>query len=364
MSSLRCLVVALMVTLAGCATSDRLADQPAPVISQATWRQVDSDIVAASRDATEQAASYAHDNMQRWMDLVYQRTDSAFIPWFSSYWTRQWLTMKVTWYQLNAGGEKEPVVDRLALYLQEQYRDRVLEPVAETIDPDLVMEQATRLYVRRLGERVRAIAPRYGVPLDQFDRRLQGIPAIALAPPANHSASLYQIVHAEPLDRLPAYMALVERIHNAPGGARGWAADAGISSVAKRTSESLTNELTTNGVASAVSAVVGRVAGAVISLGAAGVSALVRQNQRPEMEAQLRKNLNAAFDEEWLDLMRNPDSGVLAGVFHLSGQIEGSLDDSAALPVHYEPEPQGIAVPDAQPLRYGTDEEQAPYRLW
>lgn len=365
MSNLRALVVALLVVLAGCATPKPPPAPPPVVIAESTWRQIDSDIVAVSQDAKEQATKHARAAMQDWRNLVYQRTDTEFIPWFSGYWTRQWLGMKVTWYQLSAGGEKELVAERLALYLQEQYHDRVLQPVAREVDPERVTEQATKLYVWVLGELLQRIPPRYGVPLDQFDRRLQDIPAIALAPPPTHSASLKDIVHAEPLGRLPAYVALASRIHDARGGAAIWSADAGISAVAKQTSERLASDLTIRGVASAISSVAGRAAGAVISLATAGFSAMKSENERPDMEAQLKKSLNAAFDEEWLDLMHNPDTGVLAGVHYLSGQIEGSLASRAPPPLQYEPVPQGVPLPDEQPLQHGDgDGEVDLYPLW
>lgn len=370
MSNLRALIVALLVALAGCASQERPPEPPPRVvIPESTWRQIDSDIVAASQDATGEAKDYAHDLMRRWRNLVFQRTDAEFIPWFSSYWTRQWLTMKVTWYQLSAEGEKDPVVDRLALYLQEQYRDRVLNPVAKEIHPDWIMAQTTQLYVRLLREQLQAMPPRYGVPLDQFDSRLQGIPAIALAPPPTHSASLYQLVHAEPIDSQPAYVALVARLHNIPGAAGTWTPDAGITSVARVTSKSLVSERTTRGVAGAVSAMVGRAAGLVISLGTASLTAMLRQNERPKMEAQLRKNLHTAFDEKWLDLMHNPDRGVLAGVYQISGTIEDSLAKRVAPPLQYEePVPQGVPQSDEQPLQLqrgnSDDEAPSPDQLW
>ncbi|WP_137886112.1 hypothetical protein [Pseudomonas sp. 2FE] len=361
MLNLRSLIVALMLALAGCATPDRAPDLTPPiVIAESTWRQVDSDIVAASLAATGQAQNYARGSMESWMDLVYQRTDADFIPWFTSYWTQQWLSMKVAWYKLSTGEGTDPAVNRLATYLQEQYQDRVLDPVAEEIDPDVIMGQATKFYVQLLGEQLQGIPQRYGVPLDQFDRRLQDIPAIALAPPAAHSASLYQIVHADPLDRLPAYVALVDRIRNAAGGAGAGSSDTGISSVAKRTSETLAAELVTSGAASAASAVLPRIAGTLISLGVAGFSAIARENERPEMEAQLRENLNADFDDEWLDLMRNPATGVLAGVYHISGQVEGSLAKTAALPVKFEPVPREVPLPGEQPLQDGGSVYDAP----
>ncbi|MFB8830142.1 hypothetical protein ACE0DR_14415 [Azotobacter sp. CWF10] len=162
MSNFRVLIVVWLAVLAGCSTSDRTSGRP-PVIPESTWRQVDSDIVAASQDATRQTSNYAQELMAEWMDLVYRRTDAEFIPWFSSYWTRQSLSMRVTWYKLNAEG-KEEVVDRLALYLQERYQDRVLKPVAREIDPDRVMEKATKFYIWLLGELLRKIPERYGVP--------------------------------------------------------------------------------------------------------------------------------------------------------------------------------------------------------
>ncbi|WP_349616314.1 hypothetical protein [Azotobacter salinestris] len=344
MSSLRSLIVALLVavSVAGCATPDRPAKvSPPVVIPESTWRQIDRDIVAVSLDAKNQATHHARDAMQSWRTLVYQRTGTDFIPWFSGYWTRQWLTMKVTWYKLSAGGERDPTVDRLADYLQGQYQDRVLEPVARESDPDKIMEQTTKLYIWLLGELLQRIPQRYGVPLDQFNRRLQGIPAIALAPPPTHSASLYQITHAEPVGTLPAYVALVARIRNVStnSGAKTWSSNAGLSSVAKRTSERLASELVTRGVASSVSLVVGRAIGMMISLGMTGFTLIVREKERPEMEAQFRKSLNVAFDEEWRDLIRDPDTGVLAGVYYISGQIEGSLTNTVTLSIQYEPIP-------------------------
>ena len=359
-SPIAALTVALMVTLTGCATSGHV---PAPqvVISESTWQQIDSDIIAASQAATTAVQNYARGSMASWKGLVHRRTDADFIPWFTSYWTQQWLTMKVAWYKMSTGKESDPTVNRLATYLQEQYHDRVLDPVAKEIDPDEVMEHATKAYVQLLGEQLQGVAQRYAVPQDQFDRRLQGIPAIALAPPAAHSASLYQIVHADPLARLPAYVALVDRFRNVAGSRT---SGTGLSSLAKRTSEKLAAELTTSGVASAAAAVVGRAAGMVISLGVAGFSAIARENERPDMEVQLRKNLNTAFDEEWLSLMENPATGVLAGVYYLSGQIEGSLASADALPAKFEPLPRVVNVPGEQPLQDGRGGYDAPPDGW
>ncbi|UUY08313.1 hypothetical protein LRS11_21380 [Pseudomonas sp. J452] len=321
--TLQALLVAWLVALGGCASD------PPVAVSASTWRQVDRDIARASQAAAEQAREHALLSMQHWMERVYQQTDDEFIPWFSGYWTQQWLSMKVSWYKLSAGGDKDPTVSRLALYLQEQYQERVLEPVAEEDDPDQIMERSTRLYVQELDQRLQGLAQRHAVPQEQFDQRLQAVPAITQAP----GASLYELLQADPLKRLPAYVGLIERIRATPGGLADWSTDPGIASVAQRTSERLVDELTTSSAASAVGAMVGRVAGTTLSLGVAIFTAIARANERPETEAQLRRNLQSAFEAEWQELMRNTDRGVLAGVHQLSWQIDSGL----AVPFRYQP---------------------------
>ena len=82
--NLRYLIVALMVTLAGCATPDRAPDLTPPVhISDSTWWQVESDIGAASLAATVPAENFARGSMVSWRSRVYQRTEDDFIPWFT-----------------------------------------------------------------------------------------------------------------------------------------------------------------------------------------------------------------------------------------------------------------------------------------
>ena len=119
--NLRSLIVAVLVILAGCATPTPVPVIVVPVVvSQSTWQQVDQEIVAASQQATEQARVYARGSMEHWRTRVYQQTEEVFIPWFSSYWTQEWLSMKVSWYAINAGDEQDASAKRLAAYLLEQ----------------------------------------------------------------------------------------------------------------------------------------------------------------------------------------------------------------------------------------------------
>jgi hypothetical protein len=331
--NLRSLIVAVMVVLAGCATPP-----PAPivapivVVSESTWRQVDQEIVAASKSATEQTKIYARGAMDYWRTRVYQLTEENFIPWFSSYWTQEWLSVKVSWYTLSAAGEQDASAKRLAAYLLEQYQKRVLAPVAVEIDPDAILSLATAFYVDILQEELQRISQRHGVPMAQLNGRLQKIPAIALGPPPARDASLYQVVHTQPLNTLPAYAALIEKIHKA-GGDRGvGSTDTAMAPVAKRASQRMEAEMAPRGAASAVAAAAGKLAGGLITVGVAGIRAMIQAADRPDSEALIRSSLGNTFDKAWMKLVQNPTTGVMAGTFYLAAQIEGNLAGSADIP--------------------------------
>jgi len=332
--NLRALLVAALVLLAGCATTARApVTAPAVVVSPATWQQIDREIVSASKQATEQVKVFARGSMEHWRIRVYEQTEENFIPWFSSYWTQEWLSMKVSWYTINAGGEQDASAKRLAAYLLEQYQERVLAPVAVEIDPDAILGQATAFYAQLMAQQMPLIAQRHGVPVGQLNGRLQKVPAIALGPPPARDASLFQVISTEPLNTLPAYAALIDKIHT-EGGAKGIAStDAGMAPVAKRASQRMEAEMAPRGAASAVAAAAGKLAGGLISVGVAGIRAIIQANDRPDSEALIRSSLGNTFDKAWIKLVQNPTTGVMAGTLYMAGQIEGNLGGGAQPPV-------------------------------
>ncbi|HCN46945.1 MAG TPA: hypothetical protein DIT18_15885, partial [Pseudomonas sp.] len=107
--------------------------------------------------------------------------------------------------------------------------------------------------------------------------------------------------------------------------------DNGLSSVASKASTRLEATLAPRGALSAVAAAVGKAAGMAISLASAGIGAMMHESDRPEMVDQLRVILNVALNEEWQNLMENHGTGVMAGVWSLSGQIEGNLAGKAGM---------------------------------
>ncbi|EXI80902.1 MAG: hypothetical protein AW10_01515 [Candidatus Accumulibacter appositus] len=322
------LVVALLLSLVGCAAPEPSPERDSPFhVSAATWWQIDHDIANASLAAEEAAENYARGLMDGWMRRVGELGEEDFIPWYTGYWTQQWLAIKVAWYKMGDGDDDgdEPAVRRLAAYLQEEYQERVLGPAAEEVDPNAVSEQATKLYVKLLAEQLPAIPRRYEVPLAQFDRRLQAIPAISAATPGAQNASLYRLVHSDPIAALPAYASLLAHLRELRAGLGSGPSDARLSPIAERAAERLTDQLAIKSGASAAAAALGGVAGMVFSLGAAGFGAIAHAQEKAALEAQLRDILAVAQEEMWRQLVEDRASGVLAGIQHIAEQIEHGL---------------------------------------
>ena len=337
-TGVRLVLAALALALAGCATQEQ-APGPPPV-SESTWWQVDSDITAASVVARGAAEEYAKGEMERWRGRVYDYSEAEFIPWFTGYWTQQWLALKVAWYQLGSGEGINPAVQRLAKYLQTQYREQVLVPVSKEVNPDVVRVEATRRYAEWLGQSLHDLPQRHGVPSDQFDAHLAAIPAIAWpesSASAAHQASLLALVRADPVTRLPAFAHLLAEIEKAAGGEGAVPPEARISPVARRTSGRVVARVAPGGGGGAPAAAVGGVAGLAISLGALGVGAIAHANDVPEMEAQLRDSFDMAADEMCLVLSEDPHVGVMAGVGHIADRVEAHVATTIAQPIPEDP---------------------------
>jgi hypothetical protein len=171
----------------------------------------------------------------------------------------------------------------------------------------------------------------------QLNGRIQKIPAIALGPPPARNASLYQVVHTAPLDSLPAYAALIDKIHKAGGDKGVGSTDTAMAPVAKRASQRMEAEMAPRGAASAVAAAAGKLAGGLITVGVAGIRALIQAADRPDSEALIRSSLGNTFDKAWMQLVKNPTTGVMAGTLYIAGQVEGNLAASAEPPVGQDP---------------------------
>jgi hypothetical protein len=271
--------------------------------------------------------------MDEWLWRVRQRTEAVFIPWYSGYWTQQWIAIKVSWYQLQGSeGEAEPE-ERLVSYLQEQFYTRVLEPVSSFVDPHTVMEHATVSYLRELKDALDPLPARYRIPVAAFNQHLEAIPAIAGTAMPTQDTSLYEVMQAADLADVDGYKTLLEQIATVNGSVAPAPSADRLKAVARRAINQLLGTLTVHGGATAASTIVGGFWGVLISTGSTVWGAVAYENDKPAMEAQLRENLDAALAVMWQDLVEDEHAGVMAIVQRMSTQIETALFQPGQAPL-------------------------------
>ena len=138
-------------------------------------------------------------------------------------------------------------------------------------------------------------------------------------------ASLYEVLQAADLQALPAYEALLGQIVSINGAAGPTPSPERLHTVARRAVTKLVGTLALRGGTTAASTIAGGFWGMLISAGAAAWGAVEHDHDKPEIEAQLRENLDAALGVMWQDLMEDQRGGVTAVVHHMSTQIEHAV---------------------------------------
>jgi len=330
------LLLVCIATLGGCSFAPSQVEAP-PVptyqIQPGTWRAIDEQIYSASVYARHESEVYARVVMDEWLWRVRQRTEAVFIPWYTGYWTQQWIAIKVSWYQLQDDeGEATPEA-RLVSYLQEQFNTQVLEPVSSFVDPQTVMEQATVSYLRELKGKLDPLPARYHVPVAAFNQHLEAIPAIAGTGVPQQDASLYEVLQTADLPDAAAYESLLGQIAAVNGSFTPTPSADRLAVVATRAINKLLGTLPVRGGATAASTLVGGIWGMLISTGAAAWGVVEHENDKPVMEAQLRENLNIALEVMWQGLVEDEQFGVTALVHHISTHIEAAVFQPVQAPL-------------------------------
>jgi len=317
----RGLLTAMTLLLGACAQAPVVPQAPAFQIPTATRHAIDERIGVASVHAQNGAVTYARVAMEEWQGLVRRYTEDVFIPWYTSYWTQQWIGTKVAWYQLQyTEGEVTPE-ERLTAYLQEEFSGQVLQPANGHIDPADVMQESTNDYLRELRHALDQLPSEYRIPRAAFDEHLDGIPAIVLKSELPREASLLAVLEARDLRNMPAYEALLQQIAAAAGLDTEAPAGDRLTLVARRAVDKLVGSAAVRGGTAAAATIVGGLLGAAVSVGAAAWGVAEHDLDRSAMQAQLRENLDAALEIMWQGLVDDPDAGVTAPMNHIAAQI-------------------------------------------
>lgn len=339
------LLTALALLLGACARvpAPALPQVPVPPIPAATRQALDERIGAAVVHARNGAVTYARVAMQEWQGLVRRYAEEAFIPWYTGYWTQQWITIKVAWYQMqHAEGEPTPEA-RLTAYLQREFFEQVLQPASEHVDPLDVMQESSNDFLRELGRELDHLPPAFDIAPAAFERHLDAIPAIVVATTVPQQASLLDVLNARDLHALPAYQALWRQIAAANDIDPEAPARERMSLVARRAIDKLLGTGAVRTGTAAAAAIAGGPWGVVLSAGGAVWGIAQHELDNSELQAQLRVNLEAALEIMWQGLVEDRGAGVTAPVRHMAMQIEQAVHRPAQTPLPSpDHEPRGL----------------------
>jgi hypothetical protein len=306
-------------------------------VPAATWELLGTEVPALATAAAQATSDYARTALDCWLERVRARTEADFIPWATSYWTHEWLALKLAWYRADDSSDERAALARLSDYLRDRYRSKVLEPVARDIDPLQIMDQASGLYASRLAAGLDELRERHGVPQQQFRTWLNGFAAIASPP----GASLRDLVEAETVTRLAAYQALTASIRRADHGTGFAGGHAALQSVAQSTAERLSTTLAVRGGAAA-SSLLGGVPGALFGLGISAWDATDYEQERPALEAALRSDLDAALRWAQWSLLNDREHGVLAPMAHIADQLGTAFPEPQRRPPNESGAPEEL----------------------
>jgi len=303
----------LVLVLAGCSSRSPIMLQPEqiPPIPPDKWREIQEEIWTASTLAYSEAQNYAHEVMQEWMARVREKTEAEFVPWYTGYWTQQWIGFKAGWYKMFREEDDPSVEDYLVKYFLERYDELVLEPAGNLSDPRLITKQTTEMYVRLLSVQLQSFPKMYAVPLKSLQQRLKQIPMITLLGSEQSGPSLSLLFERNNLADIAAYETLLTHDDSSATLENPSHGRSSLLDVAEDTVARLVAELPLRASGSAAALVVGETIGLIISAGVAAWSINVHEKNKPEIESQLRLALNAGLNDMWKRLMEDPKLGVL-----------------------------------------------------
>jgi hypothetical protein len=322
------LALPFFLLLTGCGTAPpdtSRGREVMPTVDPIAWRLFDERLWAASLSARHEALIYAQEATHAWLRQVQRQTETDFIPWYTSFGTQQWLSVKTGWYAMSQSDDGPTPADRLTAYLQREYYERVLEPVAETINPRVITERAALRYLRMLHSGMRKILRRIPLPPGALERRLKRIPAIHVDSKPPQRASLQELLVNSDPSATPGFQGLLSRVQPIGGGKGAEQPRHRFFPVTQENADELAKDLGMRGGMSAAALAAGGLGGILISVGISAWQAIEHEQDKPTMEAKLRENLHRALSLIRHELLRDPRNGVMAVVNHMGGNVENAL---------------------------------------
>ena len=273
--------------------------------------------------------------MKNWADLIWDQTESEFIPWYTDYWTQQWLLLKIAWYQLQEEDGADDAGERMKAYLLEQLHERAVQPVSEATGPAQIAVAAASVYLESLRVNTASIQKRNLIPVQAWRNRLEQITVIELETHPGVNASLYQLLQPGDPMKIAAYAALVEQAQSAEE-VNSRHAGKELDRLVDRAVHTLEEEAALKGGAAVASAAAGGGIGLLLSAAVTAWEISEHNAIKPELESELRSSLKSVLVQITTRLVEDRRHGVLSLVEQMHAPLKEQL---------WSPPPPPVTIP-------------------
>lgn len=305
-----------------------------PVEPQIPWDQVDKDIRSALEAAWDKAEEYASTELEKWTDELMIRVDEDFLPWYFSYWQQQMLGLKAVWWWGwdRLWNEKPTMLVNVTERIQRAFASRVLKPEDARMRIERITHRTAGIYINEIANNVVQIQLHHVIPQDEWDRYIESISLAPQTTEEDHATriSLKTIIDAEGagyikmtsppvVNTRPPIASIEAEVH---------ATNTKIKGEAQIAKEAVTETMAAMQTAEWLAGKIGkRLAGPAVAAGILISDVLDHRDERAVKEPILRKNLEDFLVEMRTDLLKDPETGIMAVVDHIEGQLVTSIKE-------------------------------------
>ncbi|MEC4812504.1 MAG: hypothetical protein SAK29_04390 [Scytonema sp. PMC 1069.18] len=153
--------------------------------TQQPWSQIDQDIVAAIKNADNEAKNFASARLDKWVDELMTRVDNSFLDWYFNYFNQKrlelsapfvWLYSAVThWIDTKNPTPNQAVAETLTEDFQIEFAKRVLRPKIAQLELEGITRDTVNLYISELETNISSIQSSYKIPQGEWERYLGDI---------------------------------------------------------------------------------------------------------------------------------------------------------------------------------------------
>ncbi len=292
---------------------------PKPVLN---WAQIDADIVHILKDAAAAAEVAATYKLEAWTDTLMQRVDADFLDWYFDYWNQQILGLKAIWYWSVSQvlSDAPDAAAHITADVQEQFATRVLRPEIAQLELERLTHEVLKIYVTKVSEYLAPIPEKYQITPPDWERYLDDIAVVISRTEGNRD--------------IPLTLKALTVTTGASTVALGYALNPAIKQIGSKVSGKLAGNAAgklaaTTGVKVSTKAG-GKFLGPIIGIGIIIWDVWDHQQTKKVERPLLRQAIADYFTEVKQSLLHAPESGVMAVLQTIEGNIISSLQKRSA----------------------------------